>query len=73
MQTSRQDSEETGAGISVQEETINNLRFADDIDLLEENFETLQQNVELLDKAGERANLKINIGKTKQWYLGKQK
>jgi hypothetical protein len=64
--------QDNGTGISVQGETINNLRFADDVDLLEENFDMLQKNVELLDRAGEKANLKINIGKTKTMAFGKE-
>jgi len=37
--------QDNGTGISVQEERINNLRFADDIDLLDESYEKLQENV----------------------------
>src|SRR6218665_1099096 len=34
--------QDNGTGISAQGLKINNLRFADDIDLIEESFETLQ-------------------------------
>ena len=64
--------QDNGTGISVQGERINNLRFADDVDLLEEDFDTLQKNVEALERAGEKANLKINIGKTKTMAFGEE-
>ena len=37
--------QDNGTGASVQGEQINNLRFADDIDLLENSSEKLQENV----------------------------
>ena len=35
--------EENEGGVEIQERRINNLRFADDIDLIEENRERLQE------------------------------
>jgi len=57
--------QDNGTGISVQGERINNLRFADDIDLLENDCEKLQRNVNELNTAAQRAGLKINVDKTK--------
>src|SRR6218665_3365621 len=58
--------------ISVQGERINNLRFADDIDLLEYNHEKLQENVHELNIAAQRAGLKINVDKTKAMVFGEE-
>src|SRR6218665_389013 len=63
--------QDNGTGISVQGTKINNLRFADDIDLIEDSCETLQDSVRLLNDAGNRAGLKINIGKTKTTVFGR--
>jgi len=51
---------------------VNNFRFADDIDLLETNRDTLQENLELLKRDAEKAGLKINIGNTKTMVFGKE-
>jgi len=52
---------------------INNLRFADDIDLIEDSSEALQKSVCLLDEAGRNSGLNINIGKTKTMVFGETK
>ena len=44
--------QDNGTGVSVQGEQINNLRFVDDIDLLENSKEKLQENVCGLNVAG---------------------
>ena len=46
---------DNGTGVSVHGHTINNLKFADDIDLLEEDRDELQGNLERINKAGEAA------------------
>ena len=51
---------------------VNNFRFSDDIDLLETNRDTLQENLELLKGDAEKAGLKINIRKTKTMVFGKE-
>ena len=56
--------QDNGTGISVQGEMISNLRFTDDIDLLEESCVALQNSVKLLSEAGIHAELRINIEKT---------
>jgi hypothetical protein len=63
--------QDNGTGISIQGEMINNLRFADDIDLIEESSEALQKNVNLLEEAGRNSSLNINIEKTKTMVFGK--
>jgi len=64
--------EEKKTAVSVNGLRVNNLRFADDIDLLETNRDTLQENLELLKGDAEKAGLKINIGKTKTMVFGKE-
>ena len=63
---------EENIGISVQGEKINNLRFADDIDLIEEDEERLSGSVNKLNEDAERVGLKINIEKTKTMVFGKE-
>jgi len=64
--------EEKEMAVSVNGLRVNNLRFADDIDLLETNRDTLQENLELLKGDAEKMGLKINIGKTKTMVFGKE-
>jgi len=45
---------------------LNNLKFADDIDLLEECRDKVQDNLRITDEARKAEGLKININKTKQ-------
>jgi len=56
--------------ISIQGKKINNLRFADDIGMIEENIERLEESVRTLDRAGRNSSLKINIEKTKTMVFG---
>src|SRR6218665_3286651 len=51
---------------------VNNLRFADHIDLLEYSHEKLQENVHELNMAAQRAGLKINVDKTKAMVFGEE-
>jgi len=59
-------------GISVHGHKINNLKFADDIDLLEEDRDELQENMKQLNEAGEASGLKINIQKTMTMVFGQE-
>ena len=61
-----------GTRIAVQGEMINNLRFTDDIDLVEESCVALQNSVKLLSEAGIEAGLRINTEKTKIMIFGKE-
>ncbi len=55
---------DNGTGISVHGYKINNLKFADHIDLLEEDRVELQGKLDRINEAGEAAGLQINIEKT---------
>ncbi len=63
--------QQQNSGILISGEQINNLRFADDIDLLEEELDTLQSNAESLKEMAELSGLKINISKTKTMVFGR--
>jgi len=65
--------EEKETGVSVNGLRVNNLRFADDLYLLETNrIDTLQENLELCKGDAEKAGLKINIGNTKTMVFRKE-
>jgi len=51
--------------VRIQGGNINNLKFADDIDILEEDRSKLQENMNEVRTAGKAAGLNINVGKTK--------
>jgi len=51
-------------GIAVHGVSINNLRFADDIDLIEASSSGLQEAAQLLHEQGKRLGLVINKAKT---------
>ena len=57
-------------GVNIGGIQINNLRFTDDIDLLQEDCESLHAQVNLISGAGERAGLLMNIPKTKTMVFG---
>jgi hypothetical protein len=60
------------SGISVNGIQINNLRFADDINLIDEEQGRLQKNIQILQKEGNKAGLKINMKKTKTVVFGRK-
>src|SRR6218665_3830348 len=55
--------------VRIQGHNINNLKFADDIDMIEENRNKLQENMNEVRKAGDAAGLKINVEKTKTMVM----
>ena len=57
--------DESQAGIKVAGRTINNLRYADDITLMAEIEEALKSLLMKVKEESEKANLKLNIQKTK--------
>ena len=57
-------------GIAIHGRNINNLRYADDIDLMETDERRLQENVNNINTEGTRAGLKINIRKSKVMVMG---
>ena len=50
--------QDNGTGITVQRERINNLRFADGMNMIEESLDQLRENVGELEKTGSKAGLK---------------
>ena len=63
MQNARLD--EAQAGIKISGRNINNLRYADDTILIEENEEKLKSLMMRMKEEGEKAGLKLNIQKSK--------
>ena len=57
-------------GVSIHGMWINNLRFADDIDLIEENEQRLERTVQILNEDGKRYGLQMNFEKTKRMVFG---
>jgi hypothetical protein len=57
-------------GIQIGGIWINNLRFADDIDLIDEDFSSLQRQIELTKETAEQAGLLLNTNKTKIMVFG---
>ena len=52
-------------GVNINGNLINNLRFADDIDLIDENFNNLIKQIETTSDSAKQAGLIINAKKTK--------
>jgi hypothetical protein len=57
-------------GINISGILTNNLRFADDIDLIDEDISSLQRQIELTKTAADQAGLVLNINKTKTMVFG---
>ena len=57
--------EETQAGIKTARRNINNLRYADDITLMEESEEELKSLLMKMKVESEKVGLKVNIQKMK--------
>ena len=65
----QKEKEETG--ININGRIIDNLRFADDIDLMANTHKKLQELTNRVDDSSRRMGLKINIEKTKTMIIGK--
>ena len=63
---------DNGTGVSVQGHLVNNLKFADDVDLLEEDRDKLQGNLERINEAGEAAGLQINTENIMTMVFGQE-
>jgi hypothetical protein len=59
------------AGVSISGQLVNNLRFADDIDLIAESPAQLQELTDKVNESSKRFGLKINVSKTKVMTIGK--
>ena len=57
--------DEAQAGIKIAGKNINNLRYADDTTLMTENEKELKSLLMRVKKESEKADLKLNIQKTK--------
>ena len=64
---------ETNCGIRLSGTPVNNLRFADDIDLIDEDCKSLQEQLEKTRVVAEQAGLIVNVGKTKTMVFGDRK
>jgi len=60
------------SGVSVHCNRVNNLRFTDDIDIIEQSNEKLQDTVDKLHTASERYGMHINVLKTKTMVFWKK-
>ena len=56
---------ESNCGIRLGGTLVNNLRFADDIDLIDEDYKSLQEQLEKTRAVAEETGLIVNVGKTK--------
>jgi len=59
-------------GVNIGGISINNLRFADDIDLIDEEISSLGSQIELTKNAAEQAGLLLNTNKTKIMVFGER-
>ena len=64
---------ETNCGIRLSGALVNNLRFTDDIDLINEAYKSLQVLLRKTRAVAEQAGLIVNIGKTKTMVFGDRK
>ena len=62
--------EEAQAGIKISGRNINNLRYADDTNLMAENEEELNKLLMKVKEESEKVGLKLNIQKTKVMASG---
>src|SRR3984885_7608136 len=64
--------ETVDVGATINGQKINNLRFADDIDLVAEEHGHLQELTDKVNESSKRMGLQINVEKTKTMIIGKQ-
>ena len=62
--------EETQAGINIARRNINNLRYADDTNLMTESEEELKSLLMKVKEESEKVGLKLNIQKTNSMASG---
>jgi len=61
------------SGVRVHGNRVNNLRFADDIDIVVQSNVKLQDTVDKLHRESERYGMHINVVKAKTMVFGKKK
>ena len=64
---------EANCGIRLGGMLVNNLRFADDIDLIDEDYKSLQEQLEKTRALAEQVGLIVNVGKAKTMVFGDRK
>ena len=62
--------ENSGVSVHVHGNRVNNPRFADDIDIIEQSNEKLEDTVDKLHTESERCRTHINVVKTKTMVFG---
>jgi len=62
----------TDFGVQAHGEPVNNLTFADDIDLIAESQKQLQELTDKANESSKRFGLKINAEKTKVMVVGQK-
>ncbi|XP_047478509.1 uncharacterized protein LOC125031667 [Penaeus chinensis] len=65
-----EDIQNNTSGFNISGQTINNLRFADDIDLIELDTRSLERSTYIVNREGKRTGLLINADKTKTMAFG---
>ena len=71
LETVIQRAQKSSTGVFIHGLKIDNLCYADVIDLIEDSAEALQQNIERMRKNAKWRSLQINVGKTKFKYMGR--
>ena len=61
--------DEAQAGIKIAGRNINNLRYADDTNLMEESEEELKSLLLNVKEEREKVGLKLNLRKLRLWHL----
>ena len=61
--------EEAQAGIKISRRNINNLRYADNTNLVAESEEELKSLLTKVKEESEKVGLKLNIRKLRSWHL----
>ena len=64
---------ETNCRIRLGGTLVNNLRFADDIDLIDDDYNSIQEQLEKTRAIAEQAGLIVNLGKIKTMVFGDRK
>ena len=64
---------ETNCGIRLTGMPVNNLRSADDTDLIDEDWKSLQEQLEKTRVVAKQTGLIVNVGKTKTMMFGDRK
>ena len=61
--------DEAQAGIKIAGRNINNLRYADDTNLMEDSEEELKSLLLIVKEEREKVGLKLNLRKLRLWHL----